>query len=98
MLKRTQAKRQVPVQGFTELTKRIAADISLTTEKLEKLQLICEECDKGKIQQDLLPFVLKWHETIWGFSCLIYFVLEQISIYYYVWWTMHKGELYNENT
>eukprot|EP00041_Stephanoeca_diplocostata_P012564 m.210313 g.210313 ORF g.210313 m.210313 type:complete len:199 (-) comp19004_c0_seq8:604-1200(-) len=43
------AARHVPVQGFSELTKRISGDISLTIEKLEKLQIICEECDKGAI-------------------------------------------------
>lgn len=38
-----QAQRQNKVPGFTELTKRVAADISVTALKLEKLQLCCTE-------------------------------------------------------
>eukprot|EP00037_Helgoeca_nana_P031519 m.403676 g.403676 ORF g.403676 m.403676 type:complete len:285 (+) comp28414_c0_seq1:91-945(+) len=41
------AQRQNKVPGFTELTKRVAADISVTALKLEKLQLCCTENDMG---------------------------------------------------
>mmetsp|Transcript_20902 Transcript_20902/g.54312 ORF Transcript_20902/g.54312 Transcript_20902/m.54312 type:complete len:286 (+) Transcript_20902:139-996(+) len=41
------APRDNKVPGFTELTKRVAADISVTSLKLEKLQICCTEHDMG---------------------------------------------------